>query len=61
MSVITYLKGVQHEMKEVKWPSRTHVAIFTVLVIAVSVVIAYYLGLFDLIFTKLLQWGITAL
>ncbi len=54
MGIIDYIKNTQGEMKHVVWPSRTQVIVYTAIVIAISAVIAYYLGLFDFIFTKLL-------
>ena len=48
---IQYLKEVKEEMKNVTWPTRSQTMFFTVAVIIVSVFIAYFLGLFDKIFS----------
>lgn len=48
---IQYLKEVKEEMKNVTWPTRSQTMFFTVAVIVVSVFIAYFLGLFDKIFS----------
>lgn len=41
-------------MKHVVWPSRRQIITFTVVVVVISLVIAYYLGLFDWVFSTLL-------
>lgn len=48
---IQYLKEVKEEMKNVTWPTRSQTMFFTIAVIIVSVFIAYFLGLFDKIFS----------
>jgi preprotein translocase subunit SecE len=47
---IEFIKETKAEMTNVKWPSRKQSITFTVAVVAVSVIVAYYLGLFDYIF-----------
>jgi preprotein translocase subunit SecE len=54
MKLLAYLNNTRMEMKQVVWPSRNQVIIFTVLTIVIAVIVAYYLGLFDAIFTQLL-------
>lgn len=53
---IQYLKEVVAEMKNVTWPSRSQTTFFTVAVLIVSILVAYYLGLLDSIFSKILGW-----
>lgn len=53
---IQYLKEVVAEMKNVTWPSRNQTTFFTVAVLIVSILVAYYLGLLDSIFSKILGW-----
>jgi preprotein translocase subunit SecE len=56
MSKITnFLKETRMEMNNVKWPTRKQTIGFTVAVLAVSVFVAYYLGLFDFIFKQGLE------
>lgn len=56
MSKITeYFKETKIELKHVIWPSRTQTAYYTVVVIVLSVLVGYYLGLFDFIFSKGLE------
>ena len=55
MKIGTYLKDVYAELQHVVWPTRQQAIIFTATVIIISVVVAYFLGLFDLIFTRILS------
>ncbi len=56
MSKITeYLKETKTELKHVIWPSRQQTMFFTIIVIVLSVVTAYFLGLFDFIFSRGLE------
>ena len=56
MSKITeYLKETKTELKHVIWPSRSQTFYYTLFVIILSVLIAYYLGIFDFIFSKGLE------
>ena len=49
---IGYLKEVKAEMKNITWPTRSQTIFYTVTVLAISVLIAYYLGLLDFIFSQ---------
>lgn len=53
--IINYIKETKAEMDNVKWPSRKQAINFTIAVIVVSVLVAYYLGFFDLIFKQGLE------
>lgn len=56
MSKITeYLKETKTELKHVIWPSRSQAFFYTLIVIVLSVIIAYYLGIFDFIFSRILE------
>lgn len=55
MSLSTYLKETKGELKHVSWPTRTQATLFTVLVIVVSILMALYLGAFDLLYTTLFK------
>ena len=50
--ITAFLKDTRSEMKQMKWPTKSQTIAFTVLVVAISIILAYFLGLFDLIFTK---------
>jgi len=53
--LIEYLKETKTELKHVIWPSRSQTFYYTIIVIALSVLVAYYLGFFDYIFSWLLR------
>lgn len=50
-----YLKETKTELKHVIWPSKSQTIYYTLIVIVLSVIIAYYLGIFDFIFSLGLQ------
>lgn len=45
-----FIKNVSAEMKKVVWPNRETTTLFTIVVIVVSLFVAYYIGLFDFLF-----------
>lgn len=47
MSLITYLKDTQGELKHVSWPTKGQAVGFTIVVAIVSVFVSFYLGFFD--------------
>ena len=55
MSLITYLKGTKAELAHVAWPTRRQTMLFTVLVVALSIITAALLGAFDSLFTTALK------
>lgn len=55
MGIVTYLKETKGELQHVSWPTRRQSAIFSIVVIIVSVLVAFFLGLFDLIFSRILN------
>jgi preprotein translocase subunit SecE len=56
MSKITeYFKETKTELKQVNWPTRTQTIFYTLIVIVLSVGIAYILGFFDFLFSKGLE------
>ncbi len=55
--LFNYLRDTKGEMKHVNWPTRSQTIAYTILVIVISVAVAFYLGLFDFLFTE----GISAL
>lgn len=61
MGFVQYLKDTRGELRHVAWPTRTQTAIFTALVIILSVAVSFYLGLFDYLFTNGLRLGLDAL
>lgn len=53
---INYLKDTVAEMKHVSWPTHTQTTVYSILVIAISIVVALLVGLFDFGFSKALNW-----
>ena len=50
-----YLKDVKLEMRKVDWPTREEWVRHTIMVIAVTLVVAVILSMFDLLFTGFLR------
>ena len=50
-----YIRDTAAEMKHVSWPTQKQAFTYTALVIAVSGIVALFLGAFDYIFTNLLD------
>jgi len=46
-----YLRQTRGELRHVAWPTRTQTIVYAVLVAAISIGVALYLGLFDFLFT----------
>ncbi len=56
MSKITeYLKETKVELKHVIWPNKRQTVYYTLIVVILSVLVAYFLGVFDFIFLQGLQ------
>lgn len=53
--ILKYFKEVKSELQKVTWPKRKEVLKLTLIVILISGIIAAYVGLLDLGFTKLLE------
>ena len=58
---IQYLQDTRAELRHVAWPTRMQTIVYSVLVTAVSVAVALYLGLFDFLFTTGLARFVEAL
>ncbi|HXF82645.1 MAG TPA: preprotein translocase subunit SecE, partial [bacterium] len=50
-----YFREVRVELAKVEWPSRQEVTAMTIVVVVVLLVMAAYLGLWDLLFSWLFQ------
>lgn len=56
MSKITeYFKETKAEMKHVVWPTKNQTIFYTIAVIVISLLIAYFLGFFDFAFMQGLE------
>ena len=56
-----YLQDTRGELRHVAWPTRTQTIVYSVLVAAISVGVALYLGLFDFLFTGGLKNALSVL
>ena len=54
--MFTYIKDTKNELKNVVWPTKKQVITVTILVIVLSVVIAYFLGALDYVFAQALAF-----
>jgi len=54
--IINYIKASIEEMKKVTWPTKKETYNYTLLVIFISLGVALFLGLLDLIYTKGLEY-----
>lgn len=52
MGFINYIKETKGEMKHVSWPTRKQAITFTIIVVALSALVAIFLGIFDFIFSS---------
>lgn len=55
MNLLTYLKETKAEMRHVNWPTYRQTVIFTILVVVLSLLVAFFLGFFDFTFSTLLD------
>lgn len=53
--IIQYLKESKKELKKVVWPSKRETINFTLLVIFISLGVAFFLGLIDWLLTLILE------
>lgn len=55
MNPVTYIKDTLAELKLVSWPSRKKTVQLSAIVVAVSLIMAFYVGALDFGFTNLLK------
>ncbi|MBU3969011.1 preprotein translocase subunit SecE [Patescibacteria group bacterium] len=56
MKPVEYLKSIKTELKHVSWPTKKQAMAFSVIVVVISVATSLYLGFFDFIFSKILEF-----
>ncbi|MBI2475631.1 MAG: preprotein translocase subunit SecE [Candidatus Taylorbacteria bacterium] len=54
MKIKEYLQETKVELSHVSWPTRKQAFVYTVVVIIISFVTAFYLGAFDYLFSLIL-------
>ena len=52
---VNYIKDTRGELSHVSWPTRRQALAFTIVVIAISIATAIFLGFFDYIFSLILK------
>jgi len=52
MKITDYIKETRGEMTHVSWPTRKQAFAYTLIVIALSIFVSLFLGLFDFLFSK---------
>ncbi|HEY1037657.1 MAG TPA: preprotein translocase subunit SecE [Candidatus Paceibacterota bacterium] len=55
MAINKYINETKAELKHVTWPTRNQTVIYSVLVVAISLVVAAYLGLLDSAFGSVIR------
>lgn len=55
MKIVEYVKETRNELRHVSWPTRKQAIVFTIVVIAVSLGVAIFLGFFDFLFSLILE------
>lgn len=50
--LITYLRETRAELAHVSWPTQKQTVIYTLLVVGISVSVSLFLGFFDFLFTR---------
>ena len=61
MGLFQYIQDTRGELRHVAWPTRLQTIVYTIIVIALSLLVALYLGFFDYIFTTSIGRGLTLL
>lgn len=52
---IKYIKATMVELRQVSWPTRQQALMYTALVIAISAIVALYVGAFDYLFSQIIS------
>ena len=55
MQLIEYIKDVRAELVHVKWPTKKATFNFSLVVVALSILTAMYLGAFDFLFAEIIK------
>lgn len=55
MKLIDYLKDTKGELKHVSWPTKSQAVWYTIIVVVISLFVAFFLGFFDYIFSLLIE------
>ncbi|MFH1608514.1 MAG: preprotein translocase subunit SecE [Patescibacteria group bacterium] len=55
VKITEYFKETKAELKHVNWPGKKLTIFYTIVVIIISALIAYFLGFFDFLFSRGLE------
>lgn len=59
MGITDYIKETRSELRHVNWLSRRETIGYTILVVLISMIVALFLGAFDILFSYLLELFVT--
>lgn len=59
MALAEYIKETRAEVKHVSWPTTRQIISYTVIVIVISIITAFYLGALDFAFSFILDKIVT--
>jgi len=54
-NLIKYFRDTASELKQVTWPTQKQAGLYTALVVAISILVAMFVGAFDYIFSEAIQ------
>jgi len=55
MKLIEYIKDTRAELVHVSWPTRKQAIAYTIIVVIISLVVSFYLGFLDALFSQVLK------
>lgn len=50
--LVKYVRATMAEMRQVAWPTRKEATMYTILIIAISALVALYVGALDFLFSQ---------
>lgn len=53
--LVKFLKEVKMELKKVRWPTKNQTLNLTIVVIFITLVVAFYIGALDFVFAKIME------
>ena len=54
--ITTWVRDIRGEMRKVVWPTREEATKLTAVVIVISVIVGFFLGAVDAVFSTIIQW-----
>lgn len=53
--ILTFIKEAKEELQKVTWPSKQKTINYTIAVVVISIVVALFLGILDMIFSLIME------